>query len=417
MKLDRITKYGSWSAGIGLLACTLGTGCGMVGEMVKDPFSAGATIKVSQEAVPLAVVVRRADAASTTASEVNRLLTATPVDATSTWPQKTQISQDDVTATQKELADHPYYDHSTWSILPAEVWVTSLTAIKSDSGQSPSLLAAISPDLGDAYAKIGASIDAEAALEQQKKTEEDARDAKGVSDADKKAHQAAADALNVQIDAAKKNIDETRKAFMASCQAAAAKVPAATRDQFAPVVVNLRRAVHEAKVANTAATVRYPMLVVQTVQSPSGLKDELISVAKGSVSDIVFEHTGKRIKLQASAQFQVVYDNGKVDLSMNGVTTSDLESLSVSDVVTETIVRTGHFAIEALTLPAIVVATQEKLDFEADVLDGIKDGFRSSGGNIPAPVEVSIKTSVEIRAGGKASTGGSNPLAMNPFSK
>jgi hypothetical protein len=399
------------------LGSVLCTGCGMLGEMVKDPMSAQATIKVSQEPVPLAVVVRRADAASTTAGQVDRLLTATPVDATATWPQKTQLSADDVTAAQKQLADHPYYDQANWSILPVEVWAPSLTAIKSDAGQSPSLLVAVSPDLGDGYAKIQAAIDAESGLEQHKKAEEDARDAQGVTDADKKSHQAAVDGLNVQIDAAKKNIDASRSAFVTLCEAAAAKVAPATRDQFAPTIVNLRRAVHEAKMANIAATTRYPFLVVQTVENPAGLQKELVTAAKGYLSDVVFERVGKRIRLSASAQVGVVYDNGKVDVSMNGVTTDDLAQLNVADVLSETISRTGHFALEALTLPVVLATTQEKLDFEADVLDGIKDGFRSSGGAIPAPVEVGIKTSVQIHANaGLTATNSPSPgVAMNPF--
>jgi hypothetical protein len=157
--------------------------------------------------------------------------------------------------------------------------------------------------------------------------------------------------------------------------------------------------------------------MVQTVESPASLKNELVTAAKGNLSDIVFERVGKRIRLSASAQLGVVYDNGHVDISMNGVTTDDLGQLNVADVLTETIARTGRFAIEALTLPVVLATTQEKLDFEADVLDGIKDGFRSSGGNIPAPVEVAIKTSIQIHASVGVTASNSPGLAMNPLAR
>jgi vacuolar-type H+-ATPase subunit E/Vma4 len=248
------------------------------------------------------------------------------------------------------------------------------------------------------------------ALEKSKKAEEDARDQKGATDAHKKTHQAAADALEQQIDAAKKEVEATTKAFVASCESAAAKVPAQVRDPFAPAIVNLRRAVHDAKVANIAATARYPFLVAQVVQNPAGLKDELITAAKGNASDVLYEQVGKRLKIGPPV---VVFDAGKVDVTLNGLAIEDLGKLTLPELMTETTARTGKFALEAVTLPLIVASTEEKLDFEADVLDGIKDGFRSSGGNIPAPAEVTVKTSIEIQASAKAKNGGIPNLTVH----
>jgi len=45
------------------------------------------------------------------------------------------------------------------------------------------------------------------------------------------------------------------------------------------------------------------------------------------------------------------------------------------------------------------------------VLDGIKDGFRASGGASPAVAEVTVKTSMEVHAGASTPSG----LAFNPF--
>jgi len=52
-----------------------------------------------------------------------------------------------------------------------------------------------------------------------------------------------------------------------------------------------------------------------------------------------------------------------------------------------------------------------RVNFEADVLDGIKDGFRASGGASPAVAEVTVKTSMEVHAGASTPSG----LAFNPF--
>jgi len=396
--------------GFAALACGVSAGCGMAGEMVKDPTPVNSTTKLGQEPVPLAVVVRRADVASATATQVDRLLTATPVDATSAWPKQTQLSADDVTAMQKQLADHPYYDGTQWAIAPAEVWASALGGIKSDSGQSSSLLSAIAADLGGGYAGVEAKIDAMAALETRRKAERDAADQKDVSDADKKAHKTAADALTAQIDVAKKDIDVTKKSFGASCQAAAAKVPADVRDGFSPVIVNLRNAVHEAKVANIAATMRYPFVAMEVIKNPVSLKDTLVLAARGNASDVLFEQVGKRLKVETP---QIVYENGRVAVTLAGIGMEAVGKLSIEQFIAETTIRTGKFAVEAVTLPLVIASTQEKLDFEADVLDGIKDGFHASGGSAAAPAEVSVKTSLEIHAGVTPPTG----ISLNPFAR
>jgi|CZKU01.1.fsa_nt_gi hypothetical protein len=85
---------------------------------------------------------------------MNRLLMTTPTSNDSDWPKQTRLTDETVNAIQKELADHPYYDGTPDHIAPVLIWASALTAIQSGAGSSPSLLAAISGDLGDAYATL-----------------------------------------------------------------------------------------------------------------------------------------------------------------------------------------------------------------------------------------------------------------------
>lgn len=389
------------------LAIPFATACGAVNAVLKDP-----TSLAEKDSATLTVVVQRADAASTTATEVNRLLMSTPASKESGWPLQVRLTDETVNSTQKELADHPFYDGQPHHISPVLVWAHVLPSIKSDAApdptSSPSLLAAVSTELSAGYATLQARVAAVGALEGRKRIEELARDKSGISDAEKAQHDTAATSLGAQIDTAKAEIEPATKAFVEGCRTAAAKVPADVRDRFGGTLVNLRQAVRDADKANGRAVVRYVMLVPSVVQSPALLEKALEDDAKGNVSDVVFEQTAKRLRL-ASLQPSVKFDNGSVAVTLNGIGPADLGNLQFDQILSETIVRTGHFALEAVALLAVTSNTQYQLDFEGDVLDAIVGGFQSAGWASPEATKIETRTAMEIHASGSLTASNGAP--------
>jgi hypothetical protein len=372
------------------------SGCGALTAMTKP-----STLMAPKDEAPLTVVVQRAEAANSTATQVDRLLTATPADNDSVWPKQTQLSDDTIAGVEKQLADHPYYDGTSFRISPAIVWADELAVIHSDAGTSPSLLAALSTEIGDGYKKLQGQVSDLATLQGRVKTEEVARDQDKISDADRKAHQATIDALNAQIETAKTALDPAKTAFVASCRVSAAKVTADVRDRFAIALINLREAVKQADVANGVAVLRYSTLAVEVVRNPLMLKDALVAAAKANASDYIFEKTGKRLKFSGLSP-EVKYENGKVELSLNGISPEDLGSLQPADLLVETTARTERFAGEAVALLSTTSVTDGELSFEGDVLDAILEGFHSAGWQSSEPARIAARTPMEIHAGSAA---------------
>jgi hypothetical protein len=405
---------GALLASLGLLT-SFSTGCGAINAVVNDP-----TAALDQDGATLAVVVQRADAASATATEVNRLLLETPTSVDSAWPKEVGLTNEKVTSVENELAEHPFYDGQPHHIAPVLVWAQVLPGIKGDATPAPtssaSLLAAVSAELSDGYTKLQAKVAAVGALEGRRRSEELARDKAGIPDAEKAQHDAAARSLGTQIDAAKAEVEPATKAYVEACRVAAAKVPPEVRDRFGGTLINMRQAVHDADKANSRAVFRYMILVPSVVQSPALLEKALQDDAIGNVSDIVFEQTGKRIKL-TSLQPAVKFDNGKVDLSLNGIGPADLGSLQFDQVLVQTITRTGHFALEALGLLAVTSNTQYQLDFEGQVLDAIVGGFQSAGWSTPEATKIENRTAAQIHASGSLTASNAGPGLPKLFGK
>lgn len=114
---------------VGASMLVFGSGCGLLNAV-----KAGANPKVAwalNEPAPMSVVVRRADAAEKTATEVNRLLAETPADGDASWTEKTAPSADDAKKVQDDLAqNNPLYAASKARVVAAEVWVKELSAIR-----------------------------------------------------------------------------------------------------------------------------------------------------------------------------------------------------------------------------------------------------------------------------------------------
>lgn len=342
------------------------TGCGALGAMA-NPKVAWAI----QDPAPMSVVVRRADAAEATATQVDRILTATPASPDADWLQKVGPKPEDAASEVKAIKSEPMYARSQARVVPAEVWARILGDIRSTGGTSPNLLAMVSNDLADTYATISAKEADIADARAQRDAEKAAKDANGVSDEEKKAHEKAIDELDEKISKMEDEVDPLRKKFLAAAKDAAQNAQASTRDAVGPVIVNLRQAVDDASIADGAAAVRFPLAL-------KSLPDSLMEVVPVIVADIVEEQTGKRPTMNGFKP-DVKLDGLDVKLTLNGLSQDDLGTLSMGDLTTEAISRTKKWVGHALTIIAAVSSTKDKLSFEEDTLDALLDGFTAGG--------------------------------------
>ena len=257
---------------------------------------------------------------------------------------------------------------------------TSATVPAPTNAKYTSILAAIDKDLGAEWAKVMEKKKAMGEVKSQIAVLEAANDAKGISDADKKANKDKIATLEKQLDGLEKEANQLQKDFIPKAKAAAAKAPQEVRDHFGPTLVHLRQAVDDANTSNSAAMIRYPM-------AASTLLDSAQTMAKIYVADVIEEQTGKRPSTQGITP-GVTMEGGDVKVTLNGLSTSDMGKISMGDLTTEVAKRTGLWAKRALGLVGTIAATKEILDFEDEVLGNIIDGFKSGGWNPPAPVTI-----------------------------
>ncbi len=371
-----------------LLCATIGmlflmTGCGML-SAVANPKVAWAL----QDPAPMSVVVRRADAAEATAKQVDRILTATPASPDSAWLKTVGPTPEYAAQDMKALTQDPLYVSSHARVVAAEVWLRTLSDVQSTDGSSPSLLAIVSADLGDQYAAILAKENEVAQIEAQITAEKTARDANGVSDADKKAHDKTIDDLKSQKSKKEDEVDPLKKKFLASVKDAAAQTPADKRDAVAAALVNLRQAVDDASIADGAAAVRYPLAI-------TSITDSLKQMVPVFVADIVEEQTGKRPSMQGFKP-DVSLDGTDVKLTINGMSKDDLGKISIGDLTAQTLVRTKDWVVHTLGLLGSVSSTKDHLNFEQDALDAMLDGFAKNGWKRIDPVVIPLATDPKV---------------------
>ena len=260
---------------------------------------------------------------------------------------------------------------------PAPATVTVATPVAS---KYPSLLAAIDSDLGTAWAEIMEKKKAMGELKTQIASEETALDAKDITDADKKTHKKTIDGLEKQVSKIEKETDKLTDAFVPKAKAAATKAPADVRDRFGAVLVNLRQAVDDAKIANGAAAVRYPM-------AATSLLDSAKQMAAVYTADVVEEKTGKRPNT-SSIQPGVTMEGGKVAITLNGISQADLGKTTMGEVTSEVASRTTKWVGRAMGLLGTISSTSDMLSFEKDVLDTLIDGFTKGGWKAPAAATI-----------------------------
>lgn len=354
---------------------TFGSGCGALGAMA-NPKVAWAV----NDPANMNVVVRRADAAATTAKEVDRILTATPANPDSEWVAKVGPAKTDSDTQLKSLGEHPAYKTTKARVVASEVWVKTLPGVQSKDGQYPNLLSAVDKGLGEQYAKVMAKKKELADLKAQITIEEDAADQKGVSDADKKAHKDKAKELDAQADKVEDEVDPLQDQFIKSAKEAAAKAPADVKSKFGSAFVNLRQAVEDANISNGAAAVKYPM-------AAPGIKDAAQDQVGIIVADVIEEQTGRRPMLSGFHP-DLRLEGTKVDVTLNGLSKDDMGKIAIGDLTTEVLKREQKWVGHAAGLLGSISSTKEILSFEEKVLDAILDGFKSGGWTPPAAAAI-----------------------------
>ncbi|MEO7113975.1 MAG: hypothetical protein ABI183_26275 [Polyangiaceae bacterium] len=350
---------------------TFASGCGTLSAAANPKLAWAVT-----EPAPLNVVVRRADAAETTSAEVNRILTATPANNDSDWMNKLALDKGETQKSVKIFREQPAYKNEKARIVASEVWAKELPGIQSSSGQYPNVLAAVNADLGAAYGKVMAKEKELADLKAQEQTEEDAEDVKGVTAAQKADHKKNAADLDAQADKAEDAIKPLKSALIDSAKTNAGKASADVKKQFGVVVVNLRQAVDDAKIANGAAVIGFPMAV-------KGISSAIQKQVPIIVADILEEKTGKRPQLSGFNP-GVTFEGGTVGVTLNGLSKEDMGKIKIVDLTTETVSRTQKWTVHALGLLASCSETQNTLSFESDVLEALQSGFETGGYKAPA---------------------------------
>ncbi len=365
------------------IALSATTGCGTLSAMTNP----GAFWALNDPA-SLPVVVRRADAAETTTAEVNRLLTATPTGKDTDWTLNVAPDAKEAAADMKALSQDPEYAKTRARVVAAEVWIRTLPSVQGTSTEHPNLLAAIDQDLADSYTAILAKQAEIAALNVQIEEEKSAADASDVTPADKQAHKDAAAKLAKQESDDETQVDPLKTAFLGKVKASCAKVSPDDQKRFAPAVANLLQALADADIANSAAALKYP-LVVKT------LPDAVKSVVPSIAADVVEEQTGARPAL-ANLKVNLSFSGGKASIALDGM--GDLGQLKVGDVVTETVKRSVKWTAHAMTLLGTVNSTKNTINFERDVLNQMASAFNPPGAPAFVVFKVPLATSPEVMA-------------------
>jgi hypothetical protein len=336
------------------------TGCGLLAAATNP----GAFWAV-QDPANLQIVVRRADAALVTTAEVNRLLTSTPAGKDTPWVASVSPDPKDAAADIKALQHDPDYSTTHARVVAAEVWMRTLGNVGATTGEHPNLLAAIDQKLADSYLALGLKQAEIASLKGQIETEKQAAGADGVSPADKKTHEDAIAVLGKKVDDAQDAVDPLKAKFLGQLKDACAKLGNDDKARYAPAVASLLAALDDADMANSAAALKYPLVI-------KGLPDALKKVVPSIAMDVVEEQTGARPNVN-NLKVNVSMSGGSPTITLDGL--GDVGSLQPSDVVKETTRRSVAWFTHTLTLLATISSTKDKIGFERDTLQQMQAAF------------------------------------------
>jgi hypothetical protein len=328
-----------------------------------------------QEPSSLSVVVRRAEIARATSNEVDRLLGATPVAESSTWPEKVALKPEDGAALLKTASGEQVYAGTQTRVVPAEAWAHGLAGVCSDGSSYPNLIAASGPDAAKLYGEIVAEKRSIGKLKTALAKEEAAGDADGLSDAKKAEHEKKGEALEADIDKLTA-ANEAKVDKLVELLKKPSPAPGPLKEKLKTAATNLRAAVKDANIANSAAVLGFPMAL-------SGITTDVQKAAARFVADVVEDKTGTRPDT-STLKPDVKLEGTDVKLTLNGLTKEQLGSLDIGAVVSETTSRLGGYVALALTVPAYASETSDLLSLQATLLDAYLAGLGGAG----TPVEL-----------------------------
>jgi hypothetical protein len=371
------------AAGV-LLVCN--TGCGIVSAMA-NPKAAWAL----QEPAPMAVILRRADAARATATNVDRLLSTTGVDASSKWVPKVALKKADAESALKEIGADPDYvvpKGAKIRVVQAEAWAKVLADLCPHESKFPSLIATVSPEIATDYADIAGQAKKIAKLKADRSAEDTALDAKDISASDKEEHEKKKTEISDQIEKTEAEYKPKVEAFLAKIKTESGKAPDGAKKQLSVALVALKRAVDDAKLANSVALMRYPLAM-------PGMPQELKTQAKRIVADVIEDKTGHRPTLEKFDP-DIKLEGGSVKITLNGLPPDALASLKPEAILLDVTTRAKDYVVKVLTLTAYVAETQELLDLETDVIKNTMDGLTVEEGKVPEAGDDLSELKVEL---------------------
>jgi hypothetical protein len=363
-------------------------GCGMV-TAVTNPSAAFAI----QEPANLGVVVRRAEVARATSEQVDRLLGNTALGDDSAWLAKVALKPDEATALMKAASNENVYVGTQTRVVQAEAWAHGLANLCGDGSAHPNLVAASGPATAKLYSAIVAERKAIGKLKMAAGVEEAAADADGVAADKKAAHEAKAEQLEAEAD----KLQTANEAKVDQLVEALKKPSAATgplKDKLKAVVTALVSAVGDARNANSAAMLGYPLAM-------SGITGELQKAAPRFVADVIEDKTGTRPDT-STLKPDVKLEGTDVKLTLNGLTKEQLGSLNLGDVVSETTSRLSGYVKLVLSLTVYASETQDLLSLQEKLLEAYLDGLGGPG----TPVDLS---SVQVQAAAAAAKAEAKP--------
>ncbi|APR81616.1 Hypothetical protein A7982_06965 [Minicystis rosea] len=394
-----------------------GAGCGVF-SAIGNPKAAFAL----QEPAPMAVILRRADAARATATHVDRLLSATPVDIESKWIAKIALKKAEVEVSLKEIGEDPDYvvpPKAKVRVVQAEAWAKVLAGLCPHESKYPSLFHSVSPEIAAAYADVAGQAKAVAKLKADKEVEVKALEEKDISASDKEAHEKKKREIEEQIDKIEAEYKPKVEAFMGKLKGEVQKAPPEAKKQMGLAMVGFKRAVEDAKLSNSVALLRYPLAM-------PGMPQELKTQAKRIVADVVEDKTGHRPTLEKFDP-DIKLDGG-VKMTLNGLPPEAIPGLKPDALLTDVTLRAKDYATRVLTLAAYIAETQELLDLESIVIKSTMDGLEvdetkvQGAGEDLSELKVELEETVAANAnagavtakGGKGGKGGGTKSRRHP---
>lgn len=353
-----------------------------------------------QEPSPMSVILRRADVARATATNVDRLMGATGIDKESKWIAKIALKKADVEAILKEVSADPDYavpPKAKIRVVQAEAWARVLSALCSKENKFPSMFHSVSPEVATAYAEIAGQAKTIAKLKADKEAEAKAIDDKDTPASEKEAHEKKKQEIEAQIEKTEAEYKPKVEAFMAKWKGEIQKAPPEVKKQLSVAMVGFKHAVEDAKMANSVALLRYPLAM-------PGMPNELKTQAKRIVADVVEDKTGHRPTLE-KFEPDIKLEGGGVKLTLNGLPPEAIGGLKPDALLKDVTARAKDYAARVLTLAAFIAETQELLDLEEEVIKNAMEGLEADEKKVEGAGEDLSDLKVELDEAAAANAG------------